>query len=93
MFAALQEVARVEGHKSQDAKVKLINKLLASAATTEPAFLVRALQGKLRIGLAEQSVLTALAHAVALQVRGPHFGFGLHSSRVAALLLHARIPA
>ena len=69
VFAALTEIAKVEGHKSQDAKVKMINKLLAAAKDAEPAFIVRSLQGKLRIGLAEQSVLVALAHAVALQVR------------------------
>lgn len=68
VFQQLQEIAKVEGHKSQDTKVRLINKLLAGAKDTESAFIVRSLQGKLRIGLAEQSVLIALAHAVALQV-------------------------
>jgi DNA ligase 1 len=68
VFQQLKEIARVEGHKSQDAKVRMINKLLAGAKDTESAFIVRSLQGKLRIGLAEQSVLVALAHAMALQV-------------------------
>jgi len=69
VFQALKEIAASVGTKSVDAKKARIMKLLVAASGAEATFLVRSLQGKLRIGLAEQSVLTALAHAVLLQVR------------------------
>ena len=58
-----REIASSEGAKSQDRKIKLIIKLLAAASENEAGYVMRALQGKLRIGLAEQTVLIALAHA------------------------------
>lgn len=72
VFQQLKSIATLEGHKSQDAKKNIIMKLLATAKDAEPGFLVRSIQGKLRIGLAEQSVLTALAQAATLEVRTHH---------------------
>ena len=76
----LLAIAKMEGHGSQDQKVKAINKLMASAdvSTTskivdiekdkggpsEAKFIVRFLEGKLRLGLAEKTVIVALAQAV-----------------------------
>eukprot|EP00964_Phaeocystis_antarctica_P054598 scaffold32114_cov35-Phaeocystis_antarctica.AAC.1 len=40
--------------------------MLVSAQEKEAQYIVRALQGKMRIGASEQTVLVALAHAVAL---------------------------
>jgi DNA ligase-1 len=67
VFAAFREIAAAAGKSSQDRKKGMIVRLLVGASQTEAGFIVRALQGKLRIGLAEQTVLAALAHAVLLQ--------------------------
>ena len=63
VLGTFRDIASSEGAKSQDRKIKLIIKLLAAASENEAGYLMRALQGKLRIGLAEQTVLIALAHA------------------------------
>ena len=76
----LLEIAKMEGHGSQDQKVKAINKLMASAdvssasksvdiekdkgGPSEAKFLVRFLEGKLRLGLAERTVILGIAQAV-----------------------------
>ena len=60
-------IATTEGTKSVDAKKAKIKKLLVAARECEAGYIVRSLQGKLRIGLAQQTVNQALIHAVVLQ--------------------------
>lgn len=66
VFKAFKDIAGAEGSGSQERKKGLIVKLLVASRDNEPGYVMRALQGKLRIGLAEQTVLVALAHAVEL---------------------------
>ena len=56
-------IAKTEGTKSVDQKKGKIKKLLVAARECEAGYVTRSLQGKLRIGLAQQTVTTALAHA------------------------------
>lgn len=47
-------------------KVGVIKRLMVSAHGEEIKFIIRSLQGKLRVGLADQSIISALAQAVVL---------------------------
>ncbi|WAQ83893.1 hypothetical protein PtA15_4A342 [Puccinia triticina] len=63
VYQDLKTIATTSGHSSQAKKVGIITKLLASCQGEEAKFVIRSLEGKLRIGLAERTVLVALANA------------------------------
>ncbi|EPQ60652.1 ATP-dependent DNA ligase [Gloeophyllum trabeum ATCC 11539] len=66
VFSNLKEIALSTGHSSQARKVSIITKLLAACQGQEAKYIVRSLEGKLRIGNAERTVLVAVAHAAVL---------------------------
>jgi DNA ligase 1 len=77
VFAAFKEIALESGNLSQDKKKTKIQAMLVASRGSEATFIARSMQGKLRIGLAEQSVIVALARAVLispphLSVDPPH---------------------
>lgn len=65
VFDSLTKIAKSTGKDSQQKKISLINKLLTACElkTSEAKFLIRSLEGKLRIGLAEKTVLIGIAQA------------------------------
>lgn len=66
VFESLKSISNMTGNASQTRKIDTINKLLISCTANEPKYLMRSLEGKLRIGLAQQTVLISLAHSIAL---------------------------
>eukprot|EP00878_Enallax_costatus_P010738 GHUV01011215.1.p1 GENE.GHUV01011215.1~~GHUV01011215.1.p1 ORF type:complete len:820 (+),score=334.68 GHUV01011215.1:667-3126(+) len=70
VLKTFREIAKASGQSSQERKRGLIGKLLVASKGSEPGYIIRSLQAKLRIGLAEQSVLVAIAHAVLLHKEG-----------------------
>ncbi len=54
------------GSQSQKWKVDKIKSLLVRTKGCESKYIIRGLQGKLRIGLAKNTVLASLSHAVTL---------------------------
>lgn len=65
VFENLTKIAKSTGKDSQSRKISTINRMLTACdmKTSEAKFLIRSLEGKLRIGLAEKTVLISLAQA------------------------------
>ncbi|AEP15409.1 DNA ligase 1 [Emiliania huxleyi virus 88] len=73
VYNTFRQIATTSGKDSMFTKRVLIKKLLLSASKLETLYLVRALQGKMRIGMAEQSILTAIAYAYVMSNPGNIF--------------------
>lgn len=65
IFKTLHEIATMSGHNSTSRKIDKVRTLFVACQGSESKYLFRLLEGKLRIGLAEQSLLAALANASA----------------------------
>lgn len=63
VFTIFRLIAKESGKDSQEKKKNHIKSLLVAATDCEPIYLIRLLQTKLRIGLAEQTLLASLGQA------------------------------
>jgi len=70
VFKNLLKLAKTTGHKSGTVKGDLIKKMIVSCRESEIKYIIRCLQGNLRIGLAAQTVQSSLAQAVVLTPPG-----------------------
>ena len=63
VYETLFKIAKLEGKGSQDLKMKHISSLLNDATPLEAKFVIKILLGTLRLGIAENTVMDALAIA------------------------------
>ncbi len=63
VYETLFKIARLEGSHSQDMKMKYISSLLNDANPLEASYILKILLGTLRLGIAENTVMDALAVA------------------------------
>lgn len=66
VFKTLKALSQMKGSKVGEKKAAEVKKLLVSCKGPEARYVIRMLQGSMRIGLAEKSILAALGQAVAL---------------------------
>ncbi|MHC1579742.1 MAG: ATP-dependent DNA ligase [Candidatus Alkanophagales archaeon] len=69
VYGTLDKIARTTGEGSVDVKVKLLSGLLANATPREAKYLMRTVTGRLRLGVADMTILDALAAAFAEKER------------------------
>ncbi|MDI6858905.1 MAG: ATP-dependent DNA ligase [Methanocellales archaeon] len=65
VYGNLEKIARATGPGSQYLKVKLLADLLGNASPDEAKYVMKAVTGKLRLGVADMTILDALAIAFA----------------------------
>lgn len=63
VYNTILKMAQVEGSRSQDMKIKYISSLLNDASPTEARFILKILLGSMRLGVAENTIMDALAEA------------------------------
>ncbi len=65
VFDSLLQISSASGSGSQDLKLKLLAKLMHDSSPIEAKYIARTLSGKLRLGIADMTIVDALAIAYA----------------------------
>ncbi|HYT17831.1 MAG TPA: ATP-dependent DNA ligase [Thermoplasmata archaeon] len=65
VYANLDAIARESGEGSQDRKIRLLSDLLGNATPREAKYIVRMVVGQMRLGVADMTIVDALASAYA----------------------------
>ncbi|KAK7195385.1 DNA ligase I [Novymonas esmeraldas] len=86
VFKAYREIAMMSGKDVMRRRADLIKRLLRDAQGPEVNLIVRGLQQKMRIGLAEPSALAAMGFAFALHFLGAAQMRGMEEAQLQALL-------
>jgi DNA ligase 1 len=63
VYSTFDKIARTTGAGSQEIKLRLISSLLNDAVATEGCYIIKFVMGQLRLGIADYTVLDALAIA------------------------------
>jgi len=63
VYSNFEAIARASGTGAQDTKMKLMGDILHDASPLEAKFILRTVVGKLRLGIADMTILEALAQA------------------------------
>ncbi|HDD66992.1 MAG TPA: DNA ligase, partial [Nitrososphaeria archaeon] len=61
VYSALERIARETGEGSMETKVQILSGLLASAQPREAKYILRIVTGKMRLGVADMTILDALS--------------------------------
>ena len=73
VYEALMRIAYAQGEGSRDLKLRIVAGLLADAEPLEARYIVRFIEGRLRVGIGDATILDALATA---------FGGGVHAREI-----------
>ncbi len=65
VYDALDKIAKTSGEGSVDSKIRVLSGLLADARPKEAKYIMRTITGKMRLGIADMTILDALAQAFA----------------------------
>ncbi len=65
VYDSLDKIAKTQGAGSVDAKVRVLSGLLADAQPVEAKYIMRTITGKMRLGIADMTILDALAQTFA----------------------------
>ena len=72
VYANLDAIARESGKGSQDRKIRLLSDLLGNATPREAKYIVRMVIGQMRLGIADMTIVDALAAAYATKADRDH---------------------